>query len=166
MGEYFDSEDEVLQDAHEEDHHDLGEDQDGVMNQVVNEYLGNSSDEEDDVSEDEIELEEEAQENQPQLRVSTRVKTPSTRYPPTTYSLLADGGEPLSFEEALQDSHKEEWQVAMKDEMESLHKNGTYQLVKRPRQQKVLKNKWVYKVKHDESNPLPRYKARDRKSVV
>ena len=48
----------------------------------------------------------------------------------------------------------------MKDEISSLHKNKTYQLVKRPRKQRVLKNKWVYKVKHDESSPLPRFKAR------
>ena len=109
------------------------------MNQIVNDYLGHSSDDE-DVSEDEASLEEQAQENQPQLRVSTRVKTPSTRYPATTYSLLAEGGEPLSYEEALQDSHKEEWKAAMKDEISSLHKNSTYQLVKRPRQQRVLKN--------------------------
>ena len=43
MGEYSNSEDEVQQDApEEEEHHDLGEDQDGVMNQIVNDYLGHS----------------------------------------------------------------------------------------------------------------------------
>ena len=58
---------------------------------------------------------------------------------------------------------KEEWKAAMKDEISSLHKNNTYQLVKRPRQQRVLKNKWVYKVNFysfSETSALVKHRVR------
>ena len=35
----------------------------------------------------------------------------------------------------------------MKDKMESLHKNNTWELVKRPENKRVVGCKWVYKVK-------------------
>jgi len=46
----------------------------------------------------------------------------------------------------------------MKDEIESLHKNHTFELVKLPKEKRVLKNRRVYRVKEDEHNSHPRYK--------
>ena len=74
--------------------------------------------------------------------------------------LLTDGGEPECYVEALEDEHKKEWLVAMQDEIQSLHQNHTFELVKLPKGMKALKNKWVYKIKHDELSNRPRYKAR------
>lgn len=37
----------------------------------------------------------------------------------------------------------------MEEEMNSLEKNETYELVKLPKEKKALKNKWVYKLKND-----------------
>ena len=48
----------------------------------------------------------------------------------------------------------------MQEEMDSLHKNYTYELVKLPKNKKDLKNKWVYRIKQEEHTPHPRYKAR------
>jgi ATP-binding cassette subfamily B (MDR/TAP) protein 1 len=73
--------------------------------------------------------------------------------------LLTDGGEPLSYEESLQDGNSSEWELTMKDEMSSLLKNKTWELTTLPEGKKALQNKWVYRVKteHDGSK---RFKAR------
>ena len=48
----------------------------------------------------------------------------------------------------------------MQDEMDSLQKNNTYELVKLPKGKKVFQNKWVYKLKKDGKGNLVKYKAR------
>lgn len=50
--------------------------------------------------------------------------------------------------------------LAIKSEMESLLKNGTYELVELPKGRKALKNKWVFKLKRDENEQLTKFKAR------
>lgn len=47
----------------------------------------------------------------------------------------------------------------MQEEMDSLQKNDTYELVKLPEGRKALKNKWVFKLKKD-GDKLVKYKAR------
>jgi transposase InsO family protein len=94
-------------------------------------------------------------------RRSSRDRVPSTRYPSDQYVvLLSDGSEPECFAEAMEDEHNKEWMKAMQEEMDSLHKNNTYELVKLPKGKKALKNKWVYRIKNEEHTPHPRYKAR------
>ena len=56
--------------------------------------------------------------------------------------------------------HKEEWRIAMQEEMQSLHENNTYELVELPKGRRALKNKWVYRIKTEENCSKPRYKAR------
>lgn len=50
--------------------------------------------------------------------------------------------------------------VAMQDEMKFLYKNNTFKLVWETQKKKVLKNKWVCKIKLEDGNPKPIYKAR------
>ena len=57
----------------------------------------------------------------------------------------------------VEDSIK--WESAMKDEMDSLMSNQTWELVELPSGKKALHNKWVYKIK-EEHNGNKRYKAR------
>ena len=45
----------------------------------------------------------------------------------------------------------------MHEEMNSLNKNKTYDLVKLPKDKKALKNKWVFKLKKD-GDKLVKYK--------
>jgi len=43
--------------------------------------------------------------------------------------------------------------------MNSLHENHTFELVKLSQDKRALKNKWVFKLKPEENNSQPRYKA-------
>ncbi|KAL9267166.1 Retrovirus-related Pol polyprotein from transposon TNT 1-94-like protein [Drosera capensis] len=95
-----------------------------------------------------------------QLRRSTRQKQSFTRYPSDEYATLTDWGESESFEEAMDSEEKQKWQDAMEDEMKFLHDNHTFDLVKLPKGKKVLKNRWIYKVKYESDSTSPRYKAR------
>ena len=47
----------------------------------------------------------------------------------------------------------------MHEEMNSLNKNKTYNLVELPKGKKVLRNKWVFKLTKD-GDKLVKYKAR------
>ena len=47
----------------------------------------------------------------------------------------------------------------MREKMNSLWKNETYELIELPKGRKALKNKWVFKLKNDDEKLL-RYKAR------
>ena len=47
----------------------------------------------------------------------------------------------------------------MREEMNSLWKNDTYELIELPKGRKTLKNKWMFKLKNDDEKLL-RYKAR------
>ena len=63
------------------------------------------------------------------MRRSTRERCPSTRYPSSEYILLTDEGEPKCFQEVVSHKDKQSWMKAMQEEMNSLHKNKTYELV-------------------------------------
>ena len=67
---------------------------------------------------------------------------------------------PHSAQEALQGEHKEKWQQAMDSEMASLRGNGVFELVDRPKGKKVVKSKWVFRVKTNEKGEVEKYKAR------
>ena len=72
-----------------------------------------------------------------------------------------DNAEPRTYEEAIGSLEKSRWLNAMNDEMESLVKNRTWSLVKKPEKQKLIACKWIFKIKDgDGQNEPPRYKAR------
>jgi len=48
----------------------------------------------------------------------------------------------------------------MQEDMKSLYENHIYYLVELPRGRKALRNKCVYRLKTEENNPRPEYKAR------
>ncbi|KAG8481596.1 hypothetical protein CXB51_026522 [Gossypium anomalum] len=69
--------------------------------------------------------------------------------------------EPSNYFEAISCEDSEKWMFAMQEEMESLHKNKTWDLVKLPKGKKTVRCKWVFKKK--EGTPgveEPKYKAR------
>ena len=64
------------------------------------------------------------------VRRSTRSSRPPDRYSPSLYYLLlTDSGEPESYEEAMQVDSKKKWEQGMKEEMDSLVNNQTWDLV-------------------------------------
>jgi hypothetical protein len=68
---------------------------------------------------------------------------------------------PSNYSEAITFADCNNWMTAMQDEMESLEKNGTWDLVKLPKNKKPVRCKWIYKRKEGISPSEPaRYKAR------
>lgn len=69
------------------------------------------------------------------------------------YILFTNGGEPETYVEALQVKNSIKWELAMKDEIDSLMTNQTWELTKLPTGRKALPNKLVYIIKseHDDS---------------
>lgn len=51
--------------------------------------------------------------------------------------------------EALSSPDKSKWEEAMEGEMESLHSNEVWELVKPPQNRKIVGSKWVFKRKLD-----------------
>lgn len=68
--------------------------------------------------------------------------------------------EPKSYEEAITSDDSNEWKTAMQSEYDSLIKNQTWILVEKPKHQKLIDNKWVFKVKRHPDGTIERYKAR------
>ncbi|KAH7550154.1 hypothetical protein JRO89_XS13G0144400 [Xanthoceras sorbifolium] len=56
-------------------------------------------------------------------------------------------GEPSTYSEAISCDDSAKWLVAMQEEVESLHKNRTWDLVKPPKDKKIVGCKWVFKRK-------------------
>ena len=77
-----------------------------------------------------------------EVRRSSKNIRPPHRYSPTlNYLLLTDGGEPECYDETLQDENSSKWELAMKDEMDSLLGNQTWELTELPAGKKALHNK-------------------------
>ena len=96
----------------------------------------------------------------PQVRRSTREHRPSTRYPTSEYTMITEegGGGSENFQKVQSHKDKQSWLNVMHEEMNSLNKNKTYDLVELPKGKKVLRNKWVFKLMKD-GDKLVKYKA-------
>ena len=68
--------------------------------------------------------------------------------------------EPTSYLEAMKSKHAQQWHEAMEAEIDALVSNGTWTLVDRPKDQKVVRSKWVYKIKLNADGTLNKFKAR------
>ena len=69
--------------------------------------------------------------------------------------------EPATYTEAVASVERENWIVAMQEEMQSLEKNGTWEVVPLPKQKKDVRCKWIFKRKEGLSpNEPSRFKAR------
>ncbi|GJS90771.1 retrovirus-related pol polyprotein from transposon TNT 1-94 [Tanacetum coccineum] len=71
-----------------------------------------------------------------------------------------DTHEPITLQEAINSSEKDEWVHAMEEEMSSLKKNHAWELVDQPPSQKLVSFKCLYKIKEGiKGIQKPRYKA-------
>ena len=68
--------------------------------------------------------------------------------------------EPITYEDAIKDKNSKNWIKAMNEEMETLYKNNTWDLVNLPDNKSTIDNRWIYKTKHDENGKLYKYRAR------
>jgi len=100
----------------------------------------------------------------------TRTSTQVTRPPVPHYSasdqlkaqthIIEVGDEPQTWNEMINSSDKELWMDAAKDEMKSLEKMKTWELVPRTPDMSVVKCKWIFKIKYDGNGNVERHKAR------
>ena len=65
--------------------------------------------------------------------------------------------EPQNYEEA---AGEELWVQAMNEEMKTIEKNNTWQLVEKPPSKDVIGLKWVFKTKLNEDGSIHKHKAR------
>ena len=72
---------------------------------------------------------------------------------------MTDSSELECFEEAMQVETRNKWDQGMDEEMDSLVRNQTWDLVKSPPEKRALQNKWVYKLR-EENGGKKRYEAR------
>ncbi|CAD6247489.1 unnamed protein product [Miscanthus lutarioriparius] len=68
--------------------------------------------------------------------------------------------EPATYTEVVVSGDREKWISAMQEEMQSLEKNGTWDVVRLPKQKKAVRCKWIFKRKEGLSpSEPPRLKA-------
>ncbi|KAG6485792.1 hypothetical protein ZIOFF_054357 [Zingiber officinale] len=79
---------------------------------------------------------------QSQLRRSTRTRRLNPKY--ANAAIVEEAVEPETFEKASQSS---EWMTAMKQEIDALQQNQTWDLIPKPGDVKPISCKWVYKIK-------------------
>ena len=73
---------------------------------------------------------------------------------------IPGGDEPTCLKEAKASPEWEEWEHAVKSEMDQLHKMGTWILVKRPTDAIPISNRWVFIKKFNKHGNLLKYKGR------
>ena len=90
-------------------------------------------------------------------RHSTRVRSiPTHLFDYHCYIVLATLHEPQTYREASTDPL---WHIVMKEELDALTKNHTWDLVTFPPRQSVVGCKWIYKIKTRSDESVERYKA-------
>ncbi len=107
----------------------------------------------------------------PTHELGSKPKKPPLRYGKWIY--LVDGknyacatisikipNELESFEEVMVSPKKEHWIHVMQEEFDSMMENGNWEYQKLPKGRKIVKNKWVYKLKLATNKSVDRYKVR------
>ena len=74
---------------------------------------------------------------------------------------IEGNAEPSNYAEAITSADCKSWMTAMQEEMQSLEKNCTWELVNLPKEKKIVRCKWIFKRKEGISpTEKARYKAR------
>ncbi|KAJ9539160.1 hypothetical protein OSB04_031893 [Centaurea solstitialis] len=95
------------------------------------------------------------------LRRSSRVRQEPDSY--LGFLVSQDSGdlnEPTSYGEAMSGSESEQWQEAMKAEMQSMYDNQVWELTDLPQHSRAVGRKWVFKKKTDMDGNVHTFKAR------
>ncbi|KAJ9541466.1 hypothetical protein OSB04_027972 [Centaurea solstitialis] len=95
------------------------------------------------------------------LRRSSRVRQEPDRY--LGFLVSQDSGdlnEPTSYGKVVSGSESEQWQEAMKAEMQSMYDNQVWELTDLPQHCRAVGRKWVFKKKTDMDGNIHTFKAR------
>ena len=68
--------------------------------------------------------------------------------------------DPKTYKQAMKSPNAKQWENAMKEELSSLNKHNTWDLVDLPAGKNLVGCKWVFKTKRDASGAVDRFKAR------
>jgi hypothetical protein len=119
---------------------------------------------EEDDSDELTKSEEEVEQPTSMVRRSKRVRKPFERYSSpkfrSIFVLTTIDDEPKSVGETVDLVKGKLWKDAIVEEMESLHKNETWDLVKLPSGKKLVGRKWVFKKKMNVAGQVKKFKAR------
>jgi hypothetical protein len=115
-------------------------------------------------SDESIEFEEEVEQMTPVVKSSEKVKKPVERYSSPefrfSFMLTTINDEPKSFSEAVDLVEGKLSKDAMVEEMESLYKNETWDLVKLPSGRNHVGSKWVFTKKMNDVGQVKKFKSR------
>lgn len=92
--------------------------------------------------------------------ISSRLRNRTPETAMMGVALMAISDEPKTFDEAINSHDGQLWKNAMDSEYNSLVANQTWTLVKRPNNQRIVDNKWIFKVKENPDGSIVRHKAR------
>ena len=105
----------------------------------------------DDTNEEETLVQEPPQEQVDSIAASRpkrNIRKPQRFTDMVAYALpMVEECVPTTYKEAKRHSKSVEWQNAMDEEMKSLHKNDTWELVQLPKGKKAIGCKWAYTMK-------------------
>ncbi|KAL1223769.1 Retrovirus-related Pol polyprotein from transposon RE2 [Cardamine amara subsp. amara] len=65
--------------------------------------------------------------------------------------------EPQTFDQAM---NEKEWREAMKEKIQMIEKNGTWEMVKKPKEKNIISVKWIYRLKTNANGDPIKHKAR------
>jgi len=91
------------------------------------------------------------------------INIPDKNVIPTFLTVAAEDIEPFepkSLRQAKNDTRWLEWEKGMIEEIQSLQQNKSWELVKPPRDRRILSGKWIFKLKRGSSGEITRYKCR------
>ena len=71
-----------------------------------------------------------------------------------------DGEQAATYDEVMKRRYKNEWMRAMQSEMTLLQDHETWKLVNMPLGKKIVGCKWVYKINHNPSDEIVKFKTR------
>ena len=71
-----------------------------------------------------------------------------------------ENDDPVTIDDLKHREDAGKWQKAMRDEIDSLHANKTWDLVERPKNCRTIQTKWVFKTKRNQNGDIVRHKAR------
>jgi hypothetical protein len=76
------------------------------------------------------------------------------------YSIQNSLDEPTTYQQTRSRSDSDKWDAAVKEELDALYRNKTWDICPRPTHQRVVDCRWVFKIKYNADGSIQRYKAR------
>jgi hypothetical protein len=85
---------------------------------------------------------------------------PDARSDDLEMAMMVTDDEPRFYKQAITGPECEQWCTAIENELAVLQRNGTWDVVDKPSDRKIIGSKWVFKIKRDAMGNIEKYKAR------